>query len=176
MALINKISLKHGYTLTIEKDDCVSLKIDRADDEPLEVDGKNGNLMLASDMEAWFDEEPCEMTLDEIRESTRDWLKDWGVDEDVADAIIYDLTPWFEDYAISVKESVEKKVAYLKDLIDARYSNIAVLCRDIEAQREDIRTKEGLIKRLTDRVIALDKDITELKCQMQSLEAELPYL
>lgn len=94
-----KISLAHHYTLTIDKDNTVFLKVETEDDI-LEFDGKNGNLMDASDFESHFEETEMQMTLAECKIATYSFLKDWGVDEEAVTAIVEDLTPWFKEYAI----------------------------------------------------------------------------
>ena len=95
----NKISLKHGYTLTINEDDKVFLKVETEDDI-LEFDGIKGNLMDASDFETHYTDEDIEYTVTEYRNATLSFLTDWGVDREAAEAIIEELTPWFERYAI----------------------------------------------------------------------------
>lgn len=115
----NKISLKHGYTLTINEEDKVFLKVETEDDT-LEFDGIKGNLMDGSDFESHFDEEETEMTLAELIYGNTEFLKDWGVDEEVVTAIIEELTPWFERYAIEEpkpdawEKVLEDRVAELK--------------------------------------------------------------
>lgn len=99
MNKMNKISLKHGYTLTINEDDTLTLKVE-TEEGILEFDGIKGNLMDASDFEAHFNEEETEMTLNEIICGTTEYLKDWEISEEAITAIIEDLTPWFERYAI----------------------------------------------------------------------------
>lgn len=89
----------HNYILDIDENNNVTLKV-VAEREVLEFDGKNGNLMDASDFEAHFNEEETEMTLNEIIYGTTEYLKDWEISEEAITAIIKDLTPWFEEYAI----------------------------------------------------------------------------
>ena len=123
MNKMNKISLKHGYTLTENEDGSIFLKVETADNI-LEFDGKNGNLMDASDFEAHFNEEETEMTLNEIIYGTTEYLKDWGVDEETTEAIVADLTPWFEEYAIEEPKAdawlkvLESRVEELKKKTD----------------------------------------------------------
>lgn len=100
----NKISLKHGYTLTINEDDKVFLKVETEDDT-LEFDGIKGNLMDGSDFEAHFDEEDIEMTYEEMLQNSVEFLTDWGVDTETAEAIRDDLKDWFKRYAIKQPES-----------------------------------------------------------------------
>lgn len=94
----NKISLKNGYALTIDENDIVSIKVETEDDI-LEFDGKKGNLMDASDMESWFDDEDIEMSYEEMLHYSVEFLTDWGVDKEVAEAIRDDLKDWFKRYA-----------------------------------------------------------------------------
>ena len=100
----NKISLKHGYTLTINEDDKVFLKVETEDDI-LEFDGIKGNLMDGSDFEAHFDEEDIEMTYEEVLQYSVEFLTDWGVDTETAEAIRDDLKDWFKRYAIKQPEA-----------------------------------------------------------------------
>ena len=112
----SKISLKNGYTLTINEEDKVFLKVETEDDI-LEFDGIKGNLMDGSDFEAHFDEEETEMTLAELIYGNTEFLKDWGVDEEVVTAIIEELTPWFERYAIKQPEA-DVWLKVLKDRVE----------------------------------------------------------
>ena len=109
----SKISLKNGYTLTIDEEDKVFLKVETEDDT-LEFDGIKGNLMDASDFESHYTDEDIEYTVAEYRSGTLSFLTDWGVDREAAEAIIEELTPWFERYAIKQPEAD----AWEKVLID----------------------------------------------------------
>lgn len=119
MAKKNRISLKHGYTLAIERDDTLTLIV-ATEDDTLEFDGFRGILMDASDFESHFDEEEVQMTLTELIRSATDFLKDWGADDEVTEAIVKELTPWFGRYAIEPPttdawlEELEGRVKELK--------------------------------------------------------------
>lgn len=102
----NKISLKNGYTLTINEDDKVFLKVETEDDI-LEFDGIKGNLMDGSDFEAHFDEEDIEMTYEEMLHYSVEFLTDWGVDKETAEEIRDDLKEWFKRYATQNFKAVE---------------------------------------------------------------------
>ena len=95
----DKISLKHGYTFHFNEDGTFSLKVETADDI-LDLDGKNGILMAASDFESWFNEEDEELTVAELKDGAFSFLTDWGVDTETATDIIEHLGSWFEGYAI----------------------------------------------------------------------------
>ena len=109
----NKISLKHGYTLTENEDGSIFLKVETWEDT-LEFDGIKGNLIDASDFETHYTDEDIEYTIAEYKSGSLAFLKDWGVDEETAVAIVEELTPWFERYAIEEP----KADAWLKVLQD----------------------------------------------------------
>lgn len=117
MKKTNKVSLKYNYTLTIEEDGSLFLKVETEDDT-LEFDGKNGNLMDASDFEAHFNEEEVEMTLDEIIYGTTEYLKDWELGMETIEAIVEDLTPWFKEYAIEEPQP-DTWLKVLEDKVEA---------------------------------------------------------
>lgn len=120
MAIKSKISLKHDYTLVINEDGTLNLKARATDGEIYEFDGVNGNILDASDMEAYSYSESMELPLPELRIAAYKFLKDWNVDEQTTMAIIADLTPWFEQFAVEPhtkdawEEVLEKRVAELK--------------------------------------------------------------
>lgn len=97
----SKISLKYGYTLVFYKEDnTLYLKV-VTEDDILEFDGENGDLMIASDFESHLSaKEEVRLTLDEYISAARSFFTDWGVDADVTEAIIRDLTPWFKMFAV----------------------------------------------------------------------------
>lgn len=119
-----KISLKHGYTLVINKDNSVFLKVETEDDV-LEFDGIKGNLMDASDFESHYTDEDIEYTASEYKAGALEFLKDWGVDKEAAEAICEDLAPWFAEYAIEEPtadawlEVLKGRVEELKQKTDA---------------------------------------------------------
>ena len=122
MATNDKISLKHGYTLHFNEDGTFTLKVETKEDT-FEFDGtKNGNIIDSSDF--CEEDEPYKVTLEESIESARSWFKDWGIDEDAIEAIIKDLTPWFEKHAISVEEDIERKIASLEKMVAYRRAGI----------------------------------------------------
>lgn len=128
----SKISLKNGYTLKIDGNNFVSLKVETEDDI-LEFDGKKGILMDASDFEAWFEEDENQLTLAELKTATASFLTDWGVEAETAKAIIEELTPWFERYAIKQPEAD----AWEKVLI----SRVEELRKKTETHKENIHKK-----------------------------------
>lgn len=90
---------EYNYSILFHEDDTLYMVI-KTEDDVLEFDGRNGNLMDASDFEAHFSEEAQDMTLEEIIYGTTEYLKDLDIDEEAIRAIIKDLTPWFEEYVI----------------------------------------------------------------------------
>ena len=109
MAKERRISMEYGYTLTINDDDTLELQVYTEDGDLLEVDGRNGNLMVASDMEAWFSEETEEMTLEDVIYGSREFLQDWGVEYEVAEAIVEHLTVWFARYSTDARDIPESE-------------------------------------------------------------------
>ena len=96
----SKISLQNGYTLTINEDDTLVLTVESFEGETLEFDGIKGNLMDASDFESHYADEDIEYTVAEYKYGSLEFLTDWGVDKKVAEAIVEELTPWFQRYAV----------------------------------------------------------------------------
>lgn len=114
----NKISLKNGYTLTINEDDTLVLTVESFEGETLEFDGIKGNLMDASDFETHYTDEDIEYTVAEYKYGSLEFLTDWGVDKEVAKAIVEELTPWFERYAIKQPEA-DAWLKVLEDRVNA---------------------------------------------------------
>lgn len=143
----NKISLKHGYTLTINEDDTLTLTVESFEGETLEFDGIKGNLIDASDFETHYTDEDIEYTVAEYKSGSLAFLKDWGVDEEVAEAIVEELTPWFERYAIEEPKAdawlkvLEDRVNALeqkKDLYAEEVTRLVKCFREWVAEATDI--------------------------------------
>lgn len=105
-AMEKMVSTEYGYTLTINEDDTLHIEVYTEDGDLLEVDGRNGILMEASDMEAWLSEEAEEMTLEDAIYGSREFLKDWGVEHEVADAIVEHLATWFARYSTDASKYI----------------------------------------------------------------------
>lgn len=90
---------KHCYIIDIDENDALTIKV-VVEHETLEFDGIKGNLMDASDFESHFDEEETEMTYEEMLHYSVEFLTDWGVDTETAEAIRDDLKEWFKRYAM----------------------------------------------------------------------------
>lgn len=126
----NKISLKNGYTLTINEDDTLTLTVENLEGETLEFDGIKGNLMDASDFETHYTDEDIEYTVAEYKSGSLSFLTDWGVDREAAKAIIEELTPWFERYAIKQPEAdawlkvLEGRVEELRKKTETHEENV----------------------------------------------------
>lgn len=117
MAAKAKINVDYGYAIRYHEDGDIYVTVKNNEGETLEFDGKNGNLMDASDFEAHFNEEEVEMTLDEIIYGTTEYLKDWELGMETIEAIIEDLTPWFKEYAIEEPQP-DAWLKVLKDRVD----------------------------------------------------------
>lgn len=106
MAKERRISIEYGYTLTINDDDTLELRVYTEDGDLLEVDGKNGILTEASDMEAWLSEESEEMTLEDMVYNSMEFLQGWGVEYEVADAIVEHLDMWLARYSTDASKYI----------------------------------------------------------------------
>lgn len=171
MATKAKISLKHGYTLRFNEDGTFFLRVETEDDI-FEFDGtKNGNIIDSSDF--CEEDEPYRVTLEESIESTRSWFKDWGIDEDVIEAIIKDLTPWFEKHALSTEKDIERKIARLERIIAFRRNDIEQRMRDINYANERIAKAHKEIEEHTHKVLELNNDIDKYLNTIATLKASL---
>lgn len=131
----NKISLKNGYTLTINEDDTLVLTVESFEGETLEFDGIKGNLMDASDFETHYTDEDIEYTVAEYKYGSLEFLTDWGVDKEVAEAIVEELTPWFERYAIKQPEA-DVWLKVLEDRVEALKRKEALYKENISNEAE----------------------------------------
>lgn len=171
MATNDKISLKHGYMLHFNEDGTFFLKVETKEDT-FEFDGtENGNIVDSSDF--CEEDEPYRVTLEESIESTRSWFKDWGIDEDAIEAIIKDLTPWFEKHAISVEEDIERKIANLEKMVAYRRGSIEQRMRDINYENEIIAKATEEIKSHTQKILELNEDIEKYLNTIATLRASL---
>ena len=170
MAKKNKISLRNAYNLTIDENDTVTLKV-FLEDDVLDISGKNGSLIIDS---AWDEEEePEQMTLADYIESTKGWLKDWGVDEAAAEAICKDLTPWFERYAMSEAEKIRDTIAKLERMIAYREVSIERKASNIEADNQLIRETRARIEADAKKMAELHAEIGRYEQTIAELKAHL---
>lgn len=138
---MSKVSLKHHYSITDSPDGSKVIRVtDTIDGCPVEFDAINGNLFPAGDMSFDYDDiDLCDMTLAECKHYGKEFLIEWEIDEEIADAIIEDLTPWFVEHAISEKEAIRKKIADLKGWIEVREERIESNKRAIFQKESEIR-------------------------------------
>lgn len=171
----DKISLKHGYTLHFNEDDTLSLNIETEEYGTIEIEGRKGNLIDASDFEAYLndEEEDLEMTLEDLICGTTEWLKDFDIDDETIEAICKDLTPWFERYAISEEDAILNKIADLESWIDGRRNTIADLMKRNDMHRMTIAEQNRKINENADRVFALHTDIEKLNAEISELKVKL---
>lgn len=167
-----KINAAYGYSLTISENDIVTIIVTDAEGERIEFDGKKGNLMIAGDMEAWFEDEDRNATLATMTEYSTKFLADWGVEEDVAKAIAKDLTPWFERYAISDDEATAKEIAELESWIKGRRDTIARKSKVIDDLNKDIKAIEDRKMSITEDIVNISKSITNFEKQIAELKAK----
>lgn len=173
--MANKISLKHGYTLHFNEDDTLSLNIETEDYGTIEIEGRKGNLIDASDFEAYLndDEEDLEMTLEDLICGTTEWLKDFDIDDETIEAICKDLTPWFKRYAISEADKIRLNISNLEKLIKQRKENIATLTKASDSLKKEIDNKMLGIQLNTARVCELNEDIDKYEKTIAVLKAAL---
>lgn len=169
----SKINLKYGYSLTIRKDDTLTIVTTDAEGESIEIDGKNGNLMIASDMEAWLDSEYSSETLENLLYSAREFFKDWGVESEVAEAIIKELTPWFERHAISEEDAILQTISNIEEVIAFRRDAISRKSHNIEADNRLIEEAKNRINEASREAAKLGKEVAEYEKTVAILKAKL---
>lgn len=100
----SKINLKHHYTLIFGENNTFHLRVE-TEDSILDFDGTAlGDIYESSSFEMLSEEKTEPMTLEEYEYSTTEFLKDWEVEPEVAEAIVRDLAPWFEIFAKEERE------------------------------------------------------------------------
>lgn len=173
MGTKTKISLSYGYRFTIDEDDTLTLKIETADGI-LELEGKKGYLYFWSEC---VDEEDIDaspkLTFEQMLYGARECLKDWDVDEETAEAIICDLTPWFNKFAISEAESVATKIEELESWIKGRRETIASCVKSIDRCRHEISVYEERIGYEVSQILRLNEDIEDITKRIAELKASL---
>lgn len=168
-----KINLEYGYTLKINEDDTLVLTVYNNEGENLKFDGIKGNLMDASDFETHYTGGDIEYTAEEYKEESLAFLTDWGVDAEVAEAIVKRLTPWFEKYAISEEEDIARSIASLENMVLHRREAIKQQMHSIEVEVETITKANQRIEAHTQKVIDLNKDIESYENTIAKLKAVL---
>lgn len=173
MATKTKISLKHGYTLHFNEDDTLFLKVETADDT-LELEGKKGYLYFWSEC---VDDEDIDaspkLTLEEMLSYINEYFNDLNVDAETAEAIICDLTPWFERFAISEEEKVAQTIANLENVIAFRRASIERKMHNINSDNKLIAEANERIEADTKKVLELNKEITKYMNIITALKASL---
>lgn len=173
--MADKISLKHGYTLHFNEDDTLSLNIETEDYGTIEIEGRKGNLIDASDFMSYLgdDTDDIKSTLDDLLYGTTEWLKDFGVDDETIEAICKDLTPWFEKYAISKADKIRLDISNLENFIKFREEHIATIMRDSDSLRKEVDKRMKDIRSNTIRIDELNKDIENYRNTISVLKAAL---
>lgn len=135
------VNLEHHYSILNYPDGSTTIRVhDTVDGEPIEFECINGNIIVSGDMAFDYDDvEPCIMTLEDCKEYGKEFLMEWVIHEEIADAIIKDLIPWFEKYAISEEESINMQIAELKVWIDNRKKRIEDNKKAIRAKESEVR-------------------------------------
>lgn len=171
MATTAKISLKHGYTIRFNEDGTFFLKVE-TEDGIFEFDGtKNGNIIDSSDF--CGEDEPYRVTLEESIESARSWFKDWGIDEEVIEAIIKDLTPWFAKHALSEEEKAAETITKIEKAIAYRRADIERKMHNINSDNNLIAKANERIAEETAKVLELNKQIEDYLNKIATLKASL---
>lgn len=161
---------KDAYNLVINDDGTLTLKI-FLEDDVLDIEGKNGNLVIAS---AWDEEdEPERMTLEDNLAATKGWLTDWEVDEATAEAVCKELTPWFEKYSLSETEKIEQTIAKIEKMIAYRRVGIERKMANIEADNRLIIEAKQRIEAEAKKAAELEADIKKYEKTIAELKAHL---
>lgn len=173
MATNAKICIKHGYTLHFNEDDTLFLKVETAD-ETLEFDGASGVIFFSSEC---VDEdelaETTKATFEELISYAKEHFEAWGIDEETAEALICDLTPWFKKFAISEEESRAIKIDMLESWIKGRREAIKSCVKSIDNCRREISVYEERIGYEVSQILKLNEDIEDLSKQIAELKSSL---
>lgn len=166
MDKVNKISLKHGYTLTIDENDMVIIDVD-----DYTFEGYKGCIFDAG---TWVDEldEPFQTTLDELIDYADEMLADYGIDGDTIVAILKDLTPWFERYAKTQEEMTAIRITELESWIKGRQQTIADLIKRNDMHRLTIEEQNRKIEANTGRILELDAEIKKFEKLIRKLKVQ----
>ena len=162
---MSKVNLGHHYSIHTCPDGSKTIRVlDTVDGEPIEFECINGNIIISGDMSFDYDDvEPCEMTLTKCIQYGKEFLMEWLIHEEIADAIINDLTPWFEKYAISEEDDIKRQIADLKRWVGNRKKRI-------EDNKKAIRIKESEVRVFTAKA---EKYINSHKEENVELQADI---
>lgn len=164
---------EHNYNILIHEDNTLYLTI-KAEDEIVELEGMKGYLYYYSEC---VDEEDIDaspkLTLKEMQDYAREILNEWSIDAEAIEAIISDLTPWFEKYAISGEEKVEQEIATLEAMIAGRRETIKHAMCKIESNNALIAKAQKRIELDTKEVLGLNSQIDEYEKKIAELKASL---
>lgn len=164
---------EHDYILLIHEDDTLYLTI-KADDEIVELEGMKGYLYYYSEC---VDEEDIDaspkLTLKEMQDYAREVFSEWNIEEERVEALISDLTPWFENYAISGEEKIAQEIAELEEMIAGRRETIKNVMHSIEEDNSLIAKVNRRIELNTKEVIGLNSQIDDYEKKIAALKASL---
>ncbi len=164
---------EHDYAILIHEDDTLYLTV-KADDELVELEGMKGYLFYYSEC---VDEEDIEaspkLTLKEMQDYAREVFEEWNIEAERVEALISDLTPWFENYAISEEEKIAQEIAALEEMIAGRTETIKNTMREIEKDNALIAKVNQHIELNTKKVLGLNNQIEDYEKKIATLKASL---
>lgn len=164
---------EHDYAILIHEDDTLYLTV-KADDEIVELEGMKGYLFYYSEC---VDEEDIEaspkLTLKEMQDYAREVFEEWNIEAERVEALISDLTPWFENYAISGEEKIAQEIAALEEMIAGRTETIKNTMREIEKDNALIAKVNQHIELNTKKVLGLNNQIEDYEKKIATLKASL---
>lgn len=172
---MSKVNLGHHYSIHDCPDGSKTIRVlDTVDGEPIEFECINGNIIISGDMSFDYDDvERCEITLAKCIQYGKEFLMEWLIHEEIADAIIKDLIPWFEKYAISEEDAILNEITNLESWIDGRRNTIADLMKRNDMHRMTIAEQNRKINENVDRVLAINTDIEKLEEKITTLKSQL---
>lgn len=164
---------EHNYSILTHEDGTLSLTV-KADNEIVELEGTKGYLYYYSEC---VDEEDIDaspkLTLEEMQDYAREIFNEWSISAEAIEAIISDLTPWFEKYAISEEGKAEQEIATLEAMIAGRRETIKHTMRKIESNNALIAKAQKRIELDTKEVLDLNSQIDEYEKKIATLKASL---
>ena len=164
---------EHDYSILFHEDGTLYIAV-KADDEIVELEGMKGYLFYYSECvdEDDIDASP-RLTLKEMQDYARECFNEWSISEDAIKALIEDLTPWFERFAVSDNERAMDEIRELEERITYRRKRIADCVKSIEKCREEMAEIEERIGRNTSEVADLNQDIEDMADQIARLRASV---
>lgn len=156
----------YGFIIEYYENGTFTLFVKNDDGDDLEFDGKDGNVVISSEP---FDE-PYISTVDEMIDAFGEMLQDWEIDFDTAQAICKELTPWFERFAISESEAIEKEIESLEECIKGRRNTIANLAKSNDMRRMTIAEQNWLIEQNVNRILEINSQVEALEQQVARLK------